>query len=318
MTVDAIKMSSTTQGTGNFVLAPIVGYRQFTDEFSLNDGTDIFYRAEGRIGQTYDGQYEIGRGRITSAGQLQRIEIYHSSSGDGIAHNFTSSFLIVSYCDSENAIASITNGRIGAAGAYENAVHGIPSCHMLPTGLLTAINYLGQDVNLLFFECPRDITLTSAAMELTTAGAVVGSTLRAGIYNCKRDLSTSAIGGFRPTTLLADFGPLPANSTGNKTWTINVPLQRGKAYAVAWMSSHAEYLQFRVATYSELASRMLQSSFGSTVKFRRLDAWAVDLQSSAHVDKSTFPADLSNDNLYTNQGGSQLPQIMCPVGLGWE
>lgn len=79
---DRIKETSTTTGTGNFTLAGAVSqFKSFSSRFT--SGTEaaadpIYYAIVGQTGT----EWEVGRGYLSGASTLVRLQIFASSNSD--------------------------------------------------------------------------------------------------------------------------------------------------------------------------------------------------------------------------------------------
>lgn len=120
MTVDRIRAYANSGGTGNLPLVALAGYRPFTDEFTPGAGTVFDYTIEGRTGVSgsgaFDGQWEYGSAVLVAGPAIQRTSVGSSSSGTAVAHNFTSTSIVVT--------VSVNQSSIGRYGGFKRDTPG--------------------------------------------------------------------------------------------------------------------------------------------------------------------------------------------------
>lgn len=80
---DRVKETTTTTGTGNITLAGAVSqFEAFSSNYAI--GANFFYAIVGQTGT----EWEVGRGTLSGASTLVRVEVYQSSNSDA-AVNFS-------------------------------------------------------------------------------------------------------------------------------------------------------------------------------------------------------------------------------------
>lgn len=108
MTIDRIRLTSTSQGTSNLTLTPESGYRNLDSDFPAGGIKIIRYVIEGRDANgEFDNQWEVGNGLRHADGSLTRTSATYSSAGDGVKQNFTSASLVISAGVTEASIQDI-------------------------------------------------------------------------------------------------------------------------------------------------------------------------------------------------------------------
>ena len=102
MSVDRIRQTSTSTGTGGLVLAAARGYRAFSDEFTSGSTIDYVIDGLGANGK-FDGAWEIGIGTLGVDGKFVRNQVTYSSNSNNKV-NFSSQSLVI--------VAGITEAAI--------------------------------------------------------------------------------------------------------------------------------------------------------------------------------------------------------------